>query len=93
MSLGVETTVPRVQYSLLGGDRMMHVEALQWPNRIFTRGLRAKCHQLYEHGNTTNAMKEKTSAATVRLAQQGMSVRMADQQEVINTESNNEQIY
>ena len=31
----------------LGGDRMMHVEALQWPSCIFTRRLRANCHQLY----------------------------------------------
>ena len=48
---GVEATVPRVQYSLLGGDRMMHVEALQWLNCMFAGILRAKCHQLYELGN------------------------------------------
>ena len=32
-------------------DRMMHVKALQWLNCIFTRRLRATCHQLYELGN------------------------------------------
>ena len=30
---------------------MMHVEALQWLNCIFTCRLRANCHQLYELGN------------------------------------------
>ena len=38
-------------YSLLGGDRMMHVEALQWLNCIFACRLRANCHQLYELRN------------------------------------------
>ena len=46
--------VPWVQYSLLGGDLMMRVEALQWLSCIFTRRLRANCHQLYELGNTNN---------------------------------------
>ena len=28
----------------------MHVEALQWPSCIFTRRVRATCHQVYELG-------------------------------------------
>ena len=48
--------VPSVQYYLLGGDRMMHVEALQWLSCIFTHRLRAKCHQLYELGNANKIM-------------------------------------
>ena len=32
---------------------MMHVEALQWTSCIFTRRLRASCHQLYELGDAT----------------------------------------
>ena len=48
---GVEATVPRVQCSLLGGDRMMHVEASRWPNSIFAGRLRADRHQLYELGD------------------------------------------
>ena len=40
-----------VMLSLLGGDRRVHVEALQWLNCICTRRLRANCHQLYELGN------------------------------------------
>ena len=40
--------IPSVQYSLLEGDCMMHVEAFQWLICIFTGRLRANCHQLYE---------------------------------------------
>ena len=34
---------------------MMHVEALQWLNCIFTGRLRTNCHQLYELGNAKHA--------------------------------------
>ena len=60
--LGVEATVPWVQYSLLGGDRMMHVEALQWLNWIFAGRLRAKCHQLWELGNATTNTNNNSNA-------------------------------
>ena len=60
MLLGVEATVRWVQYPLLGGDHMMHVEALQWPNRIFAGRLRANCHQLYELGNATKTIPPQT---------------------------------
>ena len=41
--------------SLLGGDRRMHVEALQWLSCNFKRRLQANCHQLYELGNAQSS--------------------------------------
>ena len=37
----------------------MHVEALQWLNRILTGRLRANCQQLYELGNA-NSVSDRT---------------------------------
>ena len=65
----------RVSRIPTGGDRMMQVEALQWLDCIFTRRLRADCHQLYELGNA----KTKCMAPGARVAHPDAVAEGADE--------------
>ena len=47
---------------------MMHVEALQCLNCIFTRRLRAKCHQLYGLGHAKQEVYATVIITTMKTA-------------------------
>ena len=53
---------------------MMHAEALQWPNCIFARRLRANCHHLYELGN---AKQMFARACAAQVSEEGAHIRDA----------------